>query len=925
MKLLFGFFLTLLFFFTSSGQTLLDSLKPQPRQAYVRWYFSAVFTPAPPVEIYIDPAQPVWQAAEEMNASLRKKGKDTLHVRFWSESDTSTAGIFLGTHCSFLNKQLQVFREHRIEVTATYPGPEGYVLDALTTRVSVIGCDIAGLMYGVNTLSQLLYPTQQWWGLNSCRIVDAPEMPKRWVYYSTNMQVGANITKAKTVWSEAARYKMNGVQLNDSKFSRVSALPEFYYDSLIALKRFASEHGLEIIPGVMPIGYSNSLLFYDPNLASGLPVQNQTFVFEADTARLMPSRKVGLPNGSFETYNGNTIPGFRFIDKLGEMGFIDTQIKHSGSASLRFSNISQIDPQNGNARISYWTRVTPFTQYHVGAWVRTENFSAAGNTRISVLTLDGRNLVYSDFRLDLTTGGWRKLDFTFNSLDVDSVGIYWGTWGGKGGSIWWDDLLLEETSFINLIRRDGAPFIINHPILTLTYTEGTDYDTLRDPRMGSIPYNGVYTEFHTPPTLHRKPAGLIKNGDTILVSYYHTIAIYSDQVMVTMSDPKVYQLLERETKFLDSLLQPGTYMMQHDEIRVMNWDYGDQSRGMTPGELLADNVQECTDIIRRINPKADVWVWSDMFDEFHNAVKKNYYLVNGDLTGSADLIPKSLGIMNWNGRDGIVQKSLDFFSQKQFRQMSAPYYDIDENQIRTWKEWTMGTSDFRGMMYTTWANRYDRLEAFGEYAWNHAPYIYHSPPTALHASAIMSFPVEVHGDRFDGGWALDNATLLYRLEPGTSFTPVPFSPIPGQTSTVEVRLPADTKWMQWYITAQDNRGWTTRVPYGDTMYFELGSISTRSDDVPSARNVVLHGVYPKPATATEAVHVEWSAPAGTVVTMTVYNVLGKELQRFEREANTADIQDTPMDARKLISGLYFIRLATANGEHIKSVPMILFK
>ena len=75
---------------------------------------------------------------------------------------------------------------------------------------------------------------------------------------------------------------------------------------------------------------------------------------------------------------------------------------------------------------------------------------------------------------------------------------------------------------------------------------------------------------------------------------------------------------------------------------------------------------------------------------------------------------KSLGMVNWNGRDGVVQNSLNFFSSKGYRQISAPFYDADENQIRTWKEWTRETPNFLGMMYTTWQNKYSLLPDFGD-------------------------------------------------------------------------------------------------------------------------------------------------------------------------------------------------------------------
>ncbi len=68
--------------------------------------------------------------------------------------------------------------------------------------------------------------------------------------------------------------------------------------------------------------------------------------------------------------------------------------------------------------------------------------------------------------------------------------------------------------------------------------------------------------------------------------------------MISTTEPKTYEIIEREFKILDSLLKPRTYFMNHDEIRIMNWDWGDQQYGTTPAMLLARNVNKCVDIIK---------------------------------------------------------------------------------------------------------------------------------------------------------------------------------------------------------------------------------------------------------------------------------------------------------------------------------------
>ena len=762
----------------------------------------------------------------------------------------------------------------------------------------------------MDTFLKLLWPTEQWWGLEPCRIVDAPEFPVRWFYHSTNVLVGANIPDAKALWDRALRSRLNGVHLVDFKFTTISTQPQRYYDSLASLRDYARDRGLEIVPGVMPIGYSNSILFHDPNLASGLPVRQQKFVIESDTARLVPRVDVGLSNGGFEQRNGDSFPGYRFIDSPGQLSFADTQVKHSGNVSVRFENFAQYSPQYGNGRVSYWTRVQPFTEYHVSAWVKTDNLQPASSMNISVLSNAGYNLAFNDISIP-ATADWRKIDFTFNSLEADTVGIYWGVWGAKSGRIWWDDLVFEECAFVNLIRREGAPLTIGHPLLAIVYTEGRDFDTLRDARMGMLSYAGNYDMWHTPPTLRIPPGSMLKSGDTIIASYHHAVVIHGSQVTCTMSDPRVYDILDREFGLLDSVLQARRYFMQHDEIRTMNWDAGDQARGLSPAAMLADNVAQCRAIIERRHPGADVWVWTDMFDEYHNAVKGPYYLVRGDLRGSADLIANDLGMVNWNGRDGIVQNSLDFFAQKGFRQISAPYYDRDEQQIRQWKEWTRDVPDFHGMMYTTWARKYDHLEAFGEYAWNHAPYIHHTPPYAIQAGADMNFIVIIRGDAMDADWELTDASIHYRTRPGDPFTEHPFMVQPGEFGEILVPIPSGATWLQWYVTAGDNRGWTSRVPLGDTVYYELGDVATSVEGNHEPDAAIL-SFYPQPASASRELHVEWFQPGANEAMLRLYDLLGREVFARRLHASGSGMNSSVLHLPTSLRGVFVARLGNTS-------------
>ncbi len=510
-------------------------ITPVPRQAYVRMQYSAMFYLLNQKSIYLDPEAPDYSHAYMFNNELRSRGLDTFSLELWNGIDYNIKGIVMGKGGKFVNRMLSASGDQKLYVTKDYPGSEGYAIDVIPMRAIIAGSDDAGLFYGINTFFQMIDKNIS---LFACRIVDAPEFPVRWFFYPMNFLVGANTTKLKGIWSEAASYKLNGAAVGDVKYSRIHNIEQRYIDSLLSVTKFAKEKYIEFIPMVMSWGYSNSLMFFNPNFAAGLPVSDQRFVVAGDTGRLAPEINVALINGGFENNNSNNFPGFSYIDKPDEMSFADNNEKHSGNTSIRFENFRNINPDNVNARMVYRTKVKPFSMYRMSAWVKTENVDCSDDIKIQALGNNNPTLSFFSLNIPRNSNGWKKYDIYFNSLQSDTVGFYWGIWGANSGRIWWDDLMIEETAFINMIRRPGAPIEVKNYSTGEIYREGIDFDSLIDPRLGrAYSWLGEFDTYHQPPTFRIKQGGKIKNGDTLSISYYNTTTIYDGQAMVTMSDP----------------------------------------------------------------------------------------------------------------------------------------------------------------------------------------------------------------------------------------------------------------------------------------------------------------------------------------------------------------------------------------------------
>lgn len=541
----------------------------------------------------------------------------------------------------------------------------------------------------------------------------AQSVERRWVYLQLNLQVRENVEQAKAILQRASKAGYNGVVLADFKLNVLDRVPEFYFDHARQFKQHAEELGLEIIPAVAPIGYSDGLLAHNPHLAEGIPVRDAEFIVEGGAVRLASQGKNLLPGGGFEEHRNHLTAGWDFQDAAGKASFVDTAVKHAGQSSLRWDNPGRnATATNGNARVSRKIAVAPWRQFHASVWIKTEGFESARDVRLFAMGADGRVLSHSNLGVKRDQD-WTEHHVVFNSLENDEVRIYCGVWGGRGGKLWMDDLRVEETAFVNLLRRDGCPLVV-HDEQGVTYTEGKDVARLEDPRMGQVPWAGSFEVWHEPPRLARLPNSRLRDGQKLRITFFHTATIYDNQVTCCLAHPQVFQIVEDQVRRVEQLFSPKTYFLSHDEIRVANWCDSCRKEGRTAGELLAENVRRCVATIRKANPRAQLAIWSDMFDPHHNA-RQDFYLVNGDLAGSWEGLPAEMIVVNWNHEKAA--QSLPFFGNRGHDQVLAGYYDHDPRQIALWLKAGGATRGVTGAMYTTWSNNFSQLEAFAQAAW----------------------------------------------------------------------------------------------------------------------------------------------------------------------------------------------------------------
>jgi len=484
---------------------------------------------------------------------------------------------------------------------------------------------------------------------------------------------------------------------------RISLRSSDYLRRLAEVKKICSKNRIEIIPIIFSVGYGGAVLAHNRNLAAGIPVKDALFAVRGREAQLVPDPPVEIVNGGFEEFQEHRLKGYRFHDKPGQITFVDTETVKEGNASLRLENFGELDP-HGHARIMQEVKVHPHRNYRLWCWVKTEGLNPPGALRIQVL-VDGRSLAPYDPRVPATTD-WRQVAMVFNSLHYDKVRVYAGLWGGKAGRVWLDGLRIEELGLKNVLRRPGTPIAVRSEDGRIAYREGVDYERIVDPRLNpSSPYGN-------PVPIRLTPISRIRNGQRLRANFYHGTCVNRGQVSVCMSEPELYEIWRKEIRLIHKHLQPKKYLLSMDEIRAGGSCAACKARKITMAQILGDCIRGQVAILREVNPKAEIFIWSDMLDPNHNA-HGDYYLVEGDFTGSWKFVPKDLVIVCWYYRKRDA--SLKFFSDLGFRTLAGAYYDGDtlENP-RGWLESLDKTPGALGIMYTTWQNKYDLLAPFAD-------------------------------------------------------------------------------------------------------------------------------------------------------------------------------------------------------------------
>jgi len=278
-------------------------------------------------------------------------------------------------------------------------------------------------------------------------------------------------------------------------------------------------------------------------------------------------------------------------------------------------------------------------------------------------------------------------------------------------------VMVEPGGFVNVIRRDSLPLKVTSPDGKTVYEEGKDFSKVADPRLDHDPNPGYFTNWHPAPEVTVPAGSRLKEGDTVLAGYHFASTCGKpNNINMCMSEPKTYEIVEQQIRWVKENAQPDIYQLAHDEIRLSGWDDSCARTGKTNGQILADNVRRCVEIIRKVDPGKPIMVWNDMFDPFHNARDKAddgmpfvMYMAKGNWFGSWEGLTPDVAVGDWLQQS---VPSVEFFSKRGHPVLLMGYYDADPKRIAEWLQSTAHCKNMIGVMYTTWMNDYTKLEEF---------------------------------------------------------------------------------------------------------------------------------------------------------------------------------------------------------------------
>ena len=204
------------------------------------------------------------------------------------------------------------------------------------------------------------------------------------------------------------------------------------------------------------------------NVSLGGWGQSTGTVWFDDASAVDPDGNEVLTNGGFELAPASKPEGWTSTEYSGNAEFSWPSTGHSGNHSVQIASSGGADASWG---LSNTVSVDPNTEYTLSGWIKTENLQKVDGSGI----VDGNDQdpLGAGFNVDelgfvpdqiatapTGTNDWTEVSATVNTGDNSEVTVnaFLGGFGQASGTVWYDDVRLENTDGENLLSDANAGF-----------------------------------------------------------------------------------------------------------------------------------------------------------------------------------------------------------------------------------------------------------------------------------------------------------------------------------------------------------------------------------------------------------------------------------------------------------------------------------
>ncbi len=264
----------------------------------------------------------------------------------------------------------------------------------------------------------------------------------------------------------------------------------------------------------------------------------------------------------------------------------------------------------------------------------------------------------------------------------------------------------------NVIRTPSTDIVLTNEQKTVTYEEARDYVVIP----GQMKY--IFRSDAEPFKVQRTPNSRIPDGTTVLANYDWVSRADSGNCPYCPSEPQTYKIMIPAIQNTIKYLRPKYLHIGHDEPAVLNRCSRCRKRDMTGAELIAEDLHKLNNAAHEVAPEIVLMMWADALNPYHNGT-----WFRGEHEEELNLVPKDIIQCVWfyGGGEPLSagRRSFEHFQNYGFAVTGSPWYDHE-----CCRNWGLVAGEARrehinclGLLYTSWAGRWEALETLADVAW----------------------------------------------------------------------------------------------------------------------------------------------------------------------------------------------------------------